>query len=93
MRSAYLVEAVRVDGKPRQKTLAYLGCIRESQIDAHWHRVDFWTVADAKLAELELKRAEQRAVEKALAEVVGRPDKRSLAAIGRALKRLEGRKP
>ena len=52
---AVLVESHRVDGEPRQKTVAYLGGIRESFIDEreNEHRA-FWRHADKRLDELAL---------------------------------------
>ncbi len=51
--TAELVESRRVDGKPRQKVLAYLGGIREAYIDVRErsHRA-FWLSVDAHLDKL-----------------------------------------
>lgn len=53
--TAVLVESRRVEGKPRQKVVAYLGGIREKWVD-EWdkkHR-DFWRRVDERLDELGL---------------------------------------
>lgn len=40
---AYLAESKRVDGKPRQKVIAYLASIEQRARDSEWIRVDtFW---------------------------------------------------
>ena len=51
--TAELVESRRVDGKPRQRVLAYLGGIREAYIDVREriHRA-FWLSVDAHLDKL-----------------------------------------
>ena len=53
--SAVLVESHRVDGKPSQKVIAYLGSIREVRINVseRYHR-EFWQSVDDHLNALQL---------------------------------------
>ena len=53
--TAVLVESRRVDGKPRQRVIAYLGGIREAHIDERerQHRA-FWRSVDVHLDALGL---------------------------------------
>ena len=53
--SAVLVESHRVDGKPRQNVIAYLGGIREIRINVseQYHR-EFWLSVDDHLNALQL---------------------------------------
>jgi len=86
--SAKLVECVRVDGKPRQRILCYLGTIREEMRASHYHMVDFWTAASANLAKLDLKKKLQSKIEKDLEQVVARPGKRSRARANALLREI-----
>lgn len=47
-----LVEACRVDGKPRQKVIAYLGAIRTAMPTNH--RIVFWSNVNMNLDRLDL---------------------------------------
>jgi hypothetical protein len=47
--TAMAVESVRVDGKPRQRIVAYLGTIWERNIEHVWRRHYFWEAADKAL--------------------------------------------
>ena len=49
-----LVESHRKEGKPRQKTVKYLGCIGEGHIDIRstGALIDFWNKTNASLTEL-----------------------------------------
>ena len=76
---AYLVESKRVDGVPRQRTVAYFGTIWSKMITAHYHRHDFWVTADAALAKLKLSTERRSALEAKLAAVVPRPSAASRA--------------
>jgi|EndMetStandDraft_8_1072994.scaffolds.fasta_scaffold50255_2 hypothetical protein len=69
---AVLVESKRIDGKPRQLHIAFLGSLdyaRRGEIEERWY---FWTSALQRLDRLDNRlSAEQRgAIEKALAERV-----------------------
>jgi hypothetical protein len=61
--SAVLVESRRVDGKPRQKVIKHLGCIRESAIVYPGHRISFWRTAAAAFKALALPAEQQRTIE------------------------------
>lgn len=79
LRSASLVESVRVDGKPRQRTIGYLASIREWYLDPgnphhNSHCSYFWRKADASIAALALSDEERVRIEAALEDVVPRPD-------------------
>jgi hypothetical protein len=93
LRSAVLVESVRVDGRPRQRTIKYLGSIRECHLDLEgqysiFHRGYFWRSADANLERLDLSDLERARIIAALEDVVPRPDPEERA---QALKRAEER--
>ena len=69
---ARLVEGVRVDGKPRQRFIAYIGSIEEPYDSSD--RVDFWDVTSQVLDHLGNRLGEERQkVEGALAARVPRP--------------------
>ncbi len=72
---AVLVESRRVDGEPRQRTVAYLGGIREGCIEsALGHHVKFGRNVARRLDTLgdDLAPAERKKVEEALAKRVRR---------------------
>ena len=74
---ALLVESVRIDGKPRQRHVAYLFSIwrgEEDKLgDRHW-QVRWWVEASDRLDELgdRVKPEDRRKIEKALAQKIGR---------------------
>jgi len=70
---AQLVECRRVDGKPRQKVIKYLGSIHDYGRDTSGHQLGFWDTADRALGELTLDAAARREVEAALLAKVPRP--------------------
>lgn len=79
LHSASLVESVRIDGKPRQRTIGYLGSIRERFLDPasphhNAHCVYFWRKVDAALDALALPDADRVRVVASLEDVVPRPD-------------------
>ena len=72
---AELVESRRVDGAPRQRTVAYLGGIREGSIDSKLGRhVKFWGDVTERLDKLggDLAPGVREKVEEALAKRVRR---------------------
>ncbi|MGI8405298.1 MAG: hypothetical protein ACR2OE_11150 [Thermomicrobiales bacterium] len=78
LRSAVLVECIRIDGKPRQRTVKYLGSIRERRLDLDdpysiSHRGYFWTSVDANLDSLGLVDSERARIVGAIEAVVPRP--------------------
>lgn len=54
MLTAMLVVSKRIDGKPRQHILAYLGTISERHTTAYYHQLDFWTSAVPHINSLNL---------------------------------------
>ncbi len=89
---AVLVESHRVDGEPRQRTVAYLGGIRESFIDEreNEHRA-FWRHADKRLDELALDPEARAKVEAAIDSRVRRvtPENQAEFDAAHALLKLE----
>jgi hypothetical protein len=79
---AVIVESHRIAGKRRQQALAYLGSLREDDIEDTDARIRFWDTVDAKLATLALTTAARVALESALDRRVTRPssDERAAAA-------------
>jgi hypothetical protein len=82
---ALLVESVRIDGKPRQRHVAYLFSIwhgEEDKLgDRHW-QVRWWVEASDRLDELgdRVKPEDRRKIEKALAQKIGhKPTKPEVA--------------
>ena len=71
--TAVLVESHRVDGKPRQRTVAYLGSIRDDLLDEADVRWLFWRAMAARLDALGLPSAERARAEAAILDVVPRP--------------------
>jgi hypothetical protein len=63
--SALLVESVRVNGKPRQKHIAYLGSITEAALGCPLSRQQFWHTTFDALDRLQLDAADRRKVEEA----------------------------
>ena len=90
---AYLVETSRVDGKPRQRVIAYLGCIADGDgWRAPVHRLSnpsarywFWRDARAKLDAVPLAAAVRARCEAALAAVVPLPSTEETAQMEQAL--------
>lgn len=78
--SAQLVESRRVDGKPRQKVIKYLGTINESKITYVGHRIGFWRTASAAFKALNLPPEQQHAIELALHDRVPFPTKDEIEA-------------
>ena len=71
--TAVLVECRRVDGKPRQRTVAYLGGIREKFIGQNvWQHDRFWSRVNARLDELALDPATRANIEASIAARVPR---------------------
>jgi len=74
---AHIVESTRIEGKPRQHTVAYLGSIREDfcSADAHpYRRARFWKEISAKLDALNLPSDTRNQIEAKLGAKVERPD-------------------
>ena len=67
---AEVVESVRIDGKPRQKVIAYLASIKPKDLPFAWERAYFWQRANEKLDALDLDSAERAKLDAQLAEKV-----------------------
>ena len=90
--SAVLVESRRVDGKPRQRVVAYLGSVRDDAPtgdDGAWRRRAFWRSVDGKLDGLGLEAGQRDAIEAKLAAVVARPSAADAEGAARQLRELE----
>jgi len=88
--TAVLVEGVRVNGKPRQRFVAYLGTIWGIVTAVHGHRLRFWKRVDANLDRL-TEPVDRERTEAKLAEVVPRPTAESQAEALRRLAEIEKR--
>jgi hypothetical protein len=73
--TAILVEASRVDGKPKQEHIAYLGGITESAIEILPQRCYFWDEVTERLDKLgnRLSPEERQSIESAVAKRVALP--------------------
>lgn len=89
--SAQLVECHRVDGKPRQKVIKYLGTISERGIEHIGHRVHFWRHVGAALKTLDLAPEQQHIIEQALHARVPFPAKEEVDAWRAEFLQLEAR--
>jgi hypothetical protein len=69
---ATLVENVRVDGKPTQRHIAYLGGITERNIalEKPAHRIYFWSGVEQNLAVLNFSAKERTAIMQVIAKKV-----------------------
>lgn len=84
---AYLVKSERVNGKPRQKTVAYLASIKDRSIQHVTHRRYFWQRVQASLQPLHLSEQEQHAIEAKLLERVPMPTEEAFNAEMQQLER------
>jgi hypothetical protein len=89
--AAYLVESRRVDGKPRQRTVAYLGGISERFLGEPAHRHWFWKDLAQRLDTLALPQSERETIEAALARAVARLTAEEEEQIGQRVRELEAR--
>ena len=88
-----VVESQRVDGKPRQKVVMYLGSLDEKDREKMWQRVDFWDLVGPKLDSLQLTKRQRTRIEESISVVVARVSDEEAAAFrlerARDLKELE----
>lgn len=80
--SAYLVKSVRVNGKPRQKVVAFLASVREFALDCPWTsgeekarrnrtaRALFWEQVEARLTHVVLTEKDRQHLVASLTQVV-----------------------
>lgn len=75
---AVLVENTRIDGKPRQRTIKYLGGIGERQ--NIYTQIKFWEKAEENLSTLNLDDSIRNKIIDKLKEKVTRPSEKELSA-------------
>ena len=85
---AILVETVRIDGKPHQRYLAYLGSVQAGRRD----RPRFWCDVTRKLDQCRLSREERNRIKSAIAKKIGGkvPTKAALKKFERRRAELKG---
>ena len=82
--TATLVECRRVDGKPRQKVVSYLGSVRLDFVDEHLiHHLHFWDSVHDRLDRVgeRIDTATRRRIEMKLARRVAKPTARQRARL------------
>jgi hypothetical protein len=70
---AVLVRSERWDGRPRQRTVAYLGAIERDRTEDPGRRYHFWKAVSARLNSLNLDAPQREKIETALRARVGQP--------------------
>ena len=91
--TATLVECHRVDGKPRQKVVSYLGSVRQELIAEHKiHRLYFWDAVAERLERLgtRIDTATKQKIEAQLAARVPKPTAQQRARLLDNLWRTRG---
>ena len=78
---AFLVHSVRVQGRPRQRILGYLGAIRQRYQHAPAHRQRFWQQVTPRLTALPVDAVTRAVLEADLARVVPRLTPADLATL------------
>ncbi len=78
---AFLVHSVRVEGRPRQRILGYLGAIRVRYQQAPAHRQRFWSQVAQRLTALQVDPGTRATLEACLARVVPRLTPADLATL------------
>jgi site-specific recombinase XerD len=81
VRYAILVRSVRVDGKPRQQIVNYLGSIRESKISRVGYRVSFWMKVERTLKRQKIEDSVYRKVLSTLSKVVPLPTEEEISSL------------
>lgn len=77
---AYLIQSVRTDGKPRQKTVAYLGCFSTICPDSWYRQSHFWKTAEDAIARLGLDPEVAASIRAELTKIVPVPFEESKRA-------------
>jgi hypothetical protein len=78
---AFLVHSVRVAGRPRQRSLGYLGAIRMRYQQVPAHRQRFWQQVERRLTALGVEPSILAALEASLVRVVPRLTPADLATL------------
>lgn len=89
--AAVLVKSVRIDGKPRQRTVAYLGAIHDTLIllpSQPWHRKFFWRDVCERLDRLDLDPDLRARIVVQLARRVPEPAAQDDAVLAQAIARV-----
>jgi hypothetical protein len=73
-----LIRSVRVNGRPRQVYISYLGSIRESRIPSVPRRLSFWEKIDIKIEALSLKPEEEETITRNINNKVPRPSSQEI---------------
>ena len=68
---ASLVRSVRIDGKPRQRVVAYLGSISEYHAQLPWCQRYFWKQVESRLSRV--ADTDREKVERSILAVIPRP--------------------
>ena len=88
--SAVLVESIRVNGKPRQKIIKFLGSIGEDSLNRVFHRRDFWNTSEKNLSALDLSDETMDKIITRLKEVVPRPSEEEIEQeMGKSIRLLK----
>ena len=75
---AVLVESIRINGKPRQRTIKYLGYIVTDRINSPFPAKEFWASAEKGLSELDLSPEVRDKIIADLKKVVPIPTKKDV---------------
>lgn len=78
---AQLIESKRIDGKPRQKVIAYLGSIHLNDINRARTRLTFWRSAQAAFRKAHLTNAQKHTIDGLLQTRVAKPTPEQVAII------------
>ncbi len=70
---AFLVECKRIDGKPRQHIVSYLGCMDERWIGDMWEHIRFWQGIGRRVKPLALTDDQRKAMERGVSSRVRAP--------------------
>jgi hypothetical protein len=85
---AVLVESVRINGKPRQRHIAFIESYQEGKIDQISARCNFWRRARERLKEIKLTAQQRRQIEAMLAQRVKPTTALQDAAFDREMKEM-----
>ena len=86
--TAVLVTSQRVDGRPRQRIVAYLGSIGEHRTGFYWHQFDFWKSAAQHVDQLGLDAETVARIREDLAQVVPVPTAEGATQAAKQLEEL-----
>jgi hypothetical protein len=84
---AYLVESVRVNGKPRQKQ-HYLGAIKNGCLDQTYDQAMFWQHAYKSMESLQLSEEQQEAIKAEMQKRVPIPSREAIEEYNKQLHQI-----